>query len=139
MSRVAAQTNSWIGVKALPKGAELIVTRKNDGRVIGVTQSVTDDTIAIDSDNGSFIIGKDNIEKIYYAEPRDVMKSLNRGALLGMLGGLAAGVAYSSTREVNGEKMPGPWIFLLGGGLGALAGKRHAKGKDKGALIYSAK
>jgi hypothetical protein len=67
------------------------------------------------------------------------MKSVNRGALLGMLAGLAAGIAYATVRAPDGEDMYGAGIFLLGGGVGALAGKHHAKGKEKGALIYSAK
>ena len=138
-ARLAAQTNNWTSVKALPKNAELFITRKTGGRVVGFVQAVTDDTIAVDSDNGTFIIGKDNIRQIYYAEQRDKMKSLNRGALFGMLVGLAAGVAYATVREPEGQETPGFGIFLLGSGVGLLAGKHNANGKDKGALIYSAK
>jgi hypothetical protein len=138
-ARVVAQSDNWTSVKALAKNTDLIITRKNAGRVVGFVQAVSDDTLAIDSDNGSFIIGKDNIEKIYYAEPRDKMKSLNRGALLGMLGGLAAGIGYSIVRPPENESMPGYGIFFLGSGIGMLAGLHHSKGKDKGALIYSAK
>lgn len=138
-ARVAAQTNNWTSVKALPKNTELIVTRKTDSQVVGFVQAVSDDTIAIDSDNGTFIIGKDNVKNVYLAEPRDRMKSLNRGALLGLLGGLAAGVGYSVVHPPEDESMPGFGIFFLGCGIGMLAGRHHAKGKDKGALIYSAK
>ena len=138
-ARITAQSNNWTSVKALAKDTELIITRKNAGRVVGFVQAVTDDTLAIDSDSGSFIIGKDNIKTIHYAEARDKMKSLNRGALLGMLGGLAAGIGYSILRPPKDESMPGYGIFFLGSGIGVLAGLHHAKGKDKGALIYSAR
>jgi len=138
-AHLAAQTNNWTAVKALTKNTELIVTRKTDNRVVGFLQAVTDDTIAIDSDNGAFLIGKDNVKQIYLAEPRDKMKTMNRAALLGMLGGLAAGVGYSIVRPPEDESMPGYGIFFLGSGIGLLAGRHHAKGKDKGALIYSAK
>jgi len=139
LAQLTAQTNSWIRVKALRKNTEVIVTRKTDGRVIGFVESVTDDTVVIDSDDGTFVIGKDNIKEIFYAEDRDEKKSLNRGALFGLLGGLASGMAYATVRDTNGQSNPGVMFLLIGGGIGTLAGRYHAKGKDKGALIYSAK
>jgi hypothetical protein len=136
---VSAQSNNWTTVKATPKGTEVILERKRDNGVTGNIQTVTDDSIAVTSDDGSFIIGKDNVAKIYYAVARDKKKSMNRGALYGMLAGLAAGFAVALVREPEGQEMPGVATFLAGGGIGIWAGSRHAKGKDKGPLIYSAK
>lgn len=134
-----AQTTSWASVKALPKGAELVVERKASEKVIGHLQAATDDTIALTSDAGAFILARDNVEKIFYAVPRDGTKSRNRGALYGMLLGLAAGVAVSTLQDPESEAMPGVGAFFAGGLIGIWAGNKHAKGKGKGALIYSAK
>jgi len=139
-AHIAAQTNNWTRVKALPKNAELIVNRKADGQVVGFLQAVTDDTIAIDSDNGSFIVGKNNIEKIYMAEGRDAAEGLKRGAALGMLGGLATSITYATVVKSDIiEDRPGFLFVWIGLGIGAVVGRIHAKGKDKGALVYSAK
>ncbi|HEX6126762.1 MAG TPA: hypothetical protein VFZ23_15425 [Pyrinomonadaceae bacterium] len=134
-----AQTTSWTSVKALPRGADVIVERKASDRVIGYLQSATDDTVAVTSDTGSFVISRDNVQKIFYAVSRDRKKIMNRGALYGMLLGLAAGVAVSTVQEPESEAMPGTGAFIAGGLIGMWAGHKHAKGKDKGPLIYSAK
>lgn len=134
-----AQTTTWAGVKALPKGTELVVERKASEKVIGYLQAATDDTVTVTSDAGSFIIARDNVEKIFCAVPRDSKKSRNRGALYGMLLGLAAGVAVATVQKPESEAMPGVSVFLAGGLIGMRVGKEHAKGKDKGPLIYSAK
>lgn len=136
---VMAQTSSWASVKALPKGSELVVERKASEKVIGHLQAATDDTIAVTSDAGAFILARDNVEKIFFAVPRDSKKSRNRGALYGMLLGLAAGVAVSTLHDPDSEAMPGVGAFFGGGLLGVWVGNQHAKGKDKGPLIYSAK
>jgi hypothetical protein len=90
------------------------------------------------ADEGSFVIGKANIEKIYYAVPRDKKKSMNRGALYGMLAGLGTTVAVG-TLTADSDRTPG-WPIFLAGGLGGMwFGKKHGEGKDKGPLIYSAR
>lgn len=134
-----AQTDNWTSVKALKDGTELIVTRKNSGRVVGYVQAVNDESVALTSDAGTFVIGKDYVSKIYYAVPRNKRKSLNRGALYGMIAGLVVGVAIGSVHEPEGQETPGLGAFLAGSAIGVWAGSRHAKGKDKGALIYSAR
>ena len=133
------QSDNWTTVRAIPKGVDLMIERKRDDRVIGVLQVVTDDSIAIASDEGSFIIGKDNVARIFHAVPRDKKKSMNRGALYGMLIGLASGVALATAFPPENEEMPYVGTFLAGGGIGTWAGMRHGKGRDKGPLIYSAK
>ena len=133
-----AQTDSWVGVQALRPGTEIFVLRKNKDKVVGVLQSATGDTIALTADEGSFVIGKANIAKIFYAVPRDKKKSMNRGALYGMLAGLGTAVAVS-TMTADSDQTPG-WPIFLGGGLaGMWLGKKHGAGKDKGPLIYSAR
>jgi len=134
-----AQANNWTSVKALQRGMELIVIRKSNDRVIGYVDAVTDDTLAVTSDTGSFVIGKDNVDKIYIAIPRDRMKHMNRGALVGGLLGLAAGIAVSIAMSPESEAMPGLPIMLAGGAAGGWFGSQRAKGKDKGPLVYSAK
>lgn len=134
---VPAQSTHWTGMKATPKGIDIIVERKNDETVTGVLQAVTDDSLAVTSDEGSFIIGKDNITKVFHAIPRDKKKLMNRGALYGMLIGLGAGVAAATAFPPENEEMPYVGTFLAGGGIGAWAGIQRAKGKDKGPLIYS--
>ena len=136
---VRAQSIHWTALKATPKGIDVIVERKNDDRVIGVLQAVTDDSIAVTSDEGSFIIGKDNITKVFHGIPRNKKKLMNRGALYGMLIGLGAGVALTSAFPPENEEMPFAGTFLAGGAIGAWAGVRRAKGKDRGPLIYSAR
>ena len=134
-----AQSSNWGNVQAVPRGTEVFIDRKNDDRVIGSIDAVTEDTIAITSDGGSFIIGKENVTKIFHAIPRDKKKALNRGALLGMLGGLGAGVLLTASRPPKGEEMPGVGVFFAGLGLGTWAGHRYGKGRDKGPLLYSAR
>jgi hypothetical protein len=136
---VPAQSDNWTSVKATPKGTEIFVERKRDDRVIGTIHAVTDDSIVITSDEGSFIIGKDNVAKIYLAVARDKKKSMNRGALYGMLGGLASGIALATLHPPENEEMPWVGTFFAGIGIGTLAGIRHGKGKDKGPMIYSAR
>jgi hypothetical protein len=133
---VAAQTDNWTGVRALPKGAELVIERKSSGRVVGYLELATDDTVVIVSDANSFIIGRDNVKKIYYAVAHDKKKSMNRGALIGMIGG--AVTASLIAGEPEGQEMPGLGGLLIGGLAGTWFGKQRAKGKKRGALIYSA-
>jgi len=134
-----AQANNWTSVKALQRGTDLIVIRKSNDRVIGYVDAVTDDTLAVTSDAGSFVIRKDNVDKIYIAIPRDKMKHMNRGALVGGLLGLAAGIAVSVAMGPDTEAMPGLPVMLAGGAAGGWVGSRRANGKDKGSLVYSAK
>jgi hypothetical protein len=134
-----AQTTNWTSVTALPKGVELVVERRASKTIIGYLQATTDDWVAITSDAGSFIIARDNVDKIFYAVPRDRKKIRNRGALYGALLGLAGAVAVSIVQKPESEAMPGGGVFLAGGLIGMWVGNRHAKGKDKGPLIYSAK
>ncbi len=136
---VAGQSNNWTSVRATPRGTEVIIERKRDDRVIGIIQAVTEDSIAVTSDDESFIVGRDNVTKIFHAIPRDKKKSLNRGALYGMLIGLGAGIALATAYPPENERMPWVGTFFAGGGIGAWAGSRHAKGKNLGPLIYSAK
>ena len=136
---LAAQSNNWISVKALTPKTEIIVLRKNGDQVVGYLSSVTDDSVAIDTGSGSYVIARDNVKKIYHAVPRDRMKGANRGALIGGLLGLGAGIAVSSAIPLESEAMPGPAIFLAGGLLGGLVGAKRGGGKGKGALIYSEK
>ena len=133
------QSNNWTSVKAIPKSIDLIIERKRDDRVVGVLQAVTDDSIIVNSKEGSFIIGKDNVAKIYHAVGRDKKRAMNRGALYGMLIGLGAGVALATAFPPENEEMPYVGTFLAGGGIGTWAGIRYAKGKDKGPLVYSAR
>ena len=134
-----AQSSTWGNVQAIPRGTEVFVERKNDDRVIGSVSAVTADTIAITSDEGSYIIGKENVTKIFHAIPRDKKKALNRGALLGMLGGLGAGVLFTAAVPPKGEEMPGVGVFFAGMGLGTWVGHSYGKGKNKGPLLYSAR
>ena len=134
-----AQSNNWTTVKALQRGTEIIVVRKDSERVTGYVDGVTDDTLAVTSDSNSFVIGKDNVDQIYIAIPRDKMKHMNRGALVGGLLGLAAGIAVSVAMGPDTEAMPGLPVMLAGGAAGTWVGSRNAKGKDKGPLVYSAK
>ena len=136
---LAAQSNNWIRVKALRPKTELIVLRKNDDQLVGYLTSVTDDSIAIDTASGSYVIARNNIKKIYYAVPGDRMKGANRGALIGGLLGLAAGVAVSYAIPTDSEAMPGGAVFLAGGLVGGLVGAKRGGGKTKGALVYSEK
>src|SRR5688572_3836165 len=82
-TNITPQTSDWTAVKVLQPGTDVMVLRKNGGRIVGYVQGSTDDTIAITSDSGSFVVGRDNVKKIYYAVPRDKRKSMNRGALIG--------------------------------------------------------
>lgn len=134
----SAQGNRWIAVKALPKGTELIIERKKSDRVVGYVTAVDDRTVSVTSNSGSFAIDKDNVSKIFYAIPRDKMKHANRGALIGMIGGLVAGVALSATQSSDSESMPYVGTFIAGGLLGGWIGAKHGGGKQKGSLIYSA-
>jgi hypothetical protein len=136
---VAGQSNNWTSVRATPRGIEVIIERKQDDRVIGIVQAITEDSIAVTSDDGSFIIERGNVTKIFHSVPRDKMKSLNRGALYGMLIGLGAGIALATAYPPENEEMPWVGTFFAGGGIGAWTGSRHARGKNKGPLIYSAK
>lgn len=136
---LSAQSNHWISVKALPPKTEIIVLRNDGDREVGYVGSVTDDSIAMTTDSGASIIARNNVKKIYYAVPRNKRKSMNRGALVGGLLGLAAGVAVAYATPSNSEAMHGGAVFLAGGLLGGYAGRKRADGKDRGALIYSEK
>jgi hypothetical protein len=66
------------------------------------------------------------------------MKSANRGALIGGLIGLAAGMALEAAYPTNAQgssRALGP--FLLGGLGGGWLGKSSARRLKKGELIYS--
>jgi hypothetical protein len=136
---VLAQSNSWTGVKALPKGTDLIIERKNDRPVVGYLASVSDDSIAITSDAGAFFVGRDNVANVYYAVPRSVKKHANRGALIGGLLGFGLGFGVSLKQYPDSEAMPGAPIFLGAALLGGWIGSKRGKGKDKGERIYAAK
>ena len=133
----AAQTNSWISVQGLPKGIDLIIERKQDNTVIGTLQATTADTIAVSGSGGSFIIGRDNVKKVYHALPGGGHRHANHGALIGMIVG--AVVTSAAAGEPEGQETPG-LPGLIGGGLaGAWIGSKRDKGPRKGDLIYVAK
>jgi hypothetical protein len=134
---VLAQSDNWTSIRALPRGTDVIVDRRNDDRIDGTVASVSDSEIVINSDRGAFIVGRANVDRIYYAIPRSARKHVNRGALIGGAVGLGVGVGVSTLQSTNSEAMPGAVIFLAGGLLGGWIGSKRAKGMDKGSLIYS--
>jgi len=136
---IAAQISEWTRVQALRPGTDVLVLRKNGSRVVGYLQGSTVDSIAVTTDSGSFVIAKDNVKKIFYAERRDKMKSMNRGALIGMGAGVIAAIAVTGLQEQEGGSHRGTVVFLASGLLGGLLGAKHGSGTDKGPLIYAAR
>ena len=136
-SYLTAQTNNWMSVRAIPKGTELIVDRKNDDRVIGILNAVTEDTIAITSDGASFIIGKDNVLKVYHAVER---KRKHLVGVAGLAGGLAGAVIDAKIQgPPESQEMPGVIGFIAGAVVFGGLAERLVDDKKKGVLIYSAK
>ena len=136
---VLAQSDNWTSIRALPRGTDVIIERRNDDRIDGTITSVSDNEIVINSNRGAFIVARGNVERIYYAIPRNARKHTNRGALIGGALGLGVGIGVSTLQSSNSEAMPGAVVFLAGGLLGGWVGSKRAKGKDRGSLIYSAR
>jgi hypothetical protein len=135
---VLAQSDNWTSVRALPKGTDLIIERKNDDRVIGTLASVSDDTIAITSEDGSFFVGRGNVTKVHYAVSRNVKRHLVRGLVLGMVIGTAVAGAFAS-EENDRDLTLGAVGFWIGMGVGGYIVQKRGESKKKGELIYAAR
>jgi hypothetical protein len=139
--RGAKQMQSWLRVRALPLGTDLIVEDARQGRVEGSLEEVTDDALRLRAGGEVVSFARGEIRKIYLGEAGVRVGYAARGAWLGALAGLGVGVLVAREQGRDGDPSFAPLTLSavgagVGAGVGALAAGRR---KEKGILIYERK
>ena len=136
-----AQTpiEDWTNVSDLSENEYVFIRLKTGKKHKGQLLTVSDDSIEIlNKKNKSITLERTSIRTVHIGKWRDSDKSRNRGAGLGMIGGI---VSYGVLVAAAGKEwdLSAPGLLVIGGGVGGLLGKRRANKPKKGELIYSAR
>ncbi|MDP9171980.1 MAG: hypothetical protein M3N54_15290 [Acidobacteriota bacterium] len=98
--QIKAQTQSWSSVKAISPGTEIRIAGASP--IHGTLQTVSDDTLVINSTTGSKTFDRPQITRVSVKKTSHRMRNTLLGAGVGAVGGLAVGAASDHSCAPSG-------------------------------------
>ena len=140
---VSPKTDTWVLVKTLPAGDDLVVVLKNGKTIKGMMYSANDLTLHLSHMGKTIDLDRKDIQKVYHVLPdsggdKHVFSAI--GGFVGFLAGLfvAVGLSLDETHRATTARKVAATVAvpagIIGGGLAGRALDKH-QSRD---LIYEA-